>query len=304
LSVHLNHLSVLVLVAGLSGAGKSTALDVISDLGFYPIDNLPVALLPNFLRLSETAPERFERTVLLLDIDSRKKMTKLMTFLEAHQQDRPKIKIIFLDSTTETIIKRYSETRRPHPGFSPERDKTLADAVERERDRLFPMREIADLVKDTSQLTVHGLKRELKQFIDSLSTEPGRAIRVNFVSFGFKHGLPLDCDLVMDVRFLPNPYFVQHLRRKTGLEEDVRNYVLDFTEAREFVVRYLALLDFLLPHYVYEGKSYLNIGVGCTGGQHRSVVMAEELSRRFAAQHALVSVKHRDIPLADPMFIK
>lgn len=284
-----------MLIAGISGAGKSSALDVLADLGFFKIDNLPVALFANFIELSQRFSAKFTRTALLLDIDSREKLEQLMTILRAFQPLPSNIQLLFFDAKTETIVRRYSETRRPHPGFDAVRDKSLEDTVQRERNRLLPFKEIANFVVDTSELNIHQMRKEVISFVESRSKSSTRVVRVNFVSFGFKYGIPIDCDLLVDMRFLPNPHFVDELRDKTGIDPSVVEYVLKSEKTQEFLKRYSELLSFLLPQYVHEGKAYLNIGVGCTGGQHRSVVVAEELRKRIPPGAYLVSVKHRDI---------
>ncbi|MBN8548006.1 MAG: RNase adapter RapZ [Deltaproteobacteria bacterium] len=295
MSLDTSHIRSLILVAGMSGAGKSHALDTLEDRGFYILDNLPVPLFRQFIEFSGSTPAKYERTALLLDIDTRDKLAELNKVLDEIDPKRKLIKFVFLEATNETIVKRYSETRRPHPGFDSAKDKSLEDTIQRERSRLQPLREIASIVIDTSNLSVHELRRELGGFVDSLPFAPGKLMRVNFLSFGFKYGLPIDCDLVIDVRFLPNPHFVESLREKTGLEPVVRDYVLETAPAREFTKLYSELLAFLLPQYAFEGKSYLNIGVGCTGGQHRSVAIAEALQTLIDPKLYLVSVKHRDL---------
>lgn len=285
----------ILLAAGISGAGKSTALDVLSDLGFYGIDNLPVPLFASFLVTAKRNPQRFARTALLLDIESRDKLNELMDFLKTLDRTTFDVKLLFFDAATPTIIKRYSETRRPHPGFDPVRDQTLADAIERERNRFTSFKEIANIVFDTTTSTVHDLKRDVKSFIDSLGFDANKDVRVNFVSFGFKHGIPNDCDLIVDVRFLPNPHFVENLKDKTGLEKDVQEFVLNREITQQFLLKYSDLLAFLLPNYIFEGKSYINIGVGCTGGKHRSVALCQALYDRADKSKYIVSVKHRDL---------
>lgn len=254
-------------------------------------------LLPSFLEFSKKDPERFSRTAILLDIDSTKSLEEVLAFIRDNQSDTVRFIRGFFDASAEAIIKRYSETRRPHPGFDATRDKSLNDTIQREKSRLLPFKDTANLVLDTSELSVHALKRELRAFIDSTTSIAAQKVRVNFVSFGFKYGLPLDCDLVVDVRFLPNPHFVKGLREKVGTEKEVADYVLSQDEAQRFLEKYVEFLTFLIPRYVAEGKAYLNIGVGCTGGQHRSVALAEELCRRLAPVEGdcLLSVKHRDI---------
>ncbi len=290
----ISHISCFLLIAGISGAGKSTALHTLSDLGFYVIDNLPLPLVPAFVQFSRSVPNKFVHTALLLDIDSKEKLEQLLELVKfLHRPTN--LKLMFLDCAKETIIKRYSETRRPHPGFIPEKDKTLEDAILREKETLIPFKEMAHVVIDTTSHTVHDLRREVKAFAESLTSEKKGNVRVNFVSFGFKYGIPLDCDLVVDVRFLPNPHFVPELKEHTGLEASVSDYVLTTVPAQEFVKRYVDLLNFLIPQYVFEGKSYLNIGIGCTGGKHRSVAIAEELVKHISQDGCLLSVKHRDI---------
>jgi UPF0042 nucleotide-binding protein len=293
-SVDFSHLSTVVLIAGLSGAGKSTASRVLSDLGFYTIDNLPIALLPGFEALSRSTPDRFSKTCLLVDVESSE---ALDTFLSSLNKSKTpdSMRLIFLDSNTQTLVKRYSETRRPHPAFDAHRDKSLSDTIERERRRLTLLKERANFSVDTSSFSVHDLKRELRTIVESLDHEVSKTVRVNFLSFGFKHGTPFDCDLLVDVRFLPNPYFEDGLREKTGLDKEVQEFVLQKEQAKEFLRRYGALLNFLLPQYAYEGKAYVNIGVGCTGGKHRSVSIAESLAGSISDSSYLVSVKHRDI---------
>jgi UPF0042 nucleotide-binding protein len=294
-SLDVAHFNSLVIIAGLSGAGKSSAMDLLGDSGYYIVDNLPVALLEQFVGYSKRAGSRFTNTALLLDIDSRESRIELLPKL-GRPEDRPNnVKVVFLDADTRSIVRRYSETRRPHPGFDPVKDKTLSDTITRERQRLQPIKETANLLLDTSTFTIHNLRRELREFLTTLGAVPSRGMRVNFLSFGFKHGAPIDCDLIVDVRFLKNPHFVEDLRPKDGRDPPVRDFVFSFPEAQEFVTRYEALLNFLLPRYLQEGKAYLNVGIGCTGGQHRSVAIAEELATKITGSEYLVSVKHRDI---------
>ncbi len=291
----IDHISSLILVTGVSGAGKSTAMDLLADSGYYVVDNLPVALLTNFLAFSSSAGARYRNTALLLDIDSRDSQALLLPLLKNRSERTPSIKVIFLDADNKAIIRRYSETRRPHPGFDPLRDNSLEDTITRERERLQPIKEIADLLIDTSSFTIHSLRRELSNFLLSLGATPGKAMRVNFLSFGFKRGVPIDCDLIVDVRFLRNPHFVENLRELDGRDQPVRDYVFESPDASEFVEKYADLLEFLIPKYQFEGKAYLNIGIGCTGGKHRSVAIAEALSKKIGRSSCLVSVTHRDL---------
>lgn len=283
------------MVTGLSGAGKSSAMDLLEDCGYFGVDNLPVPLLNSFLELSKSAPERYARTALLLDVDSQESRAQLLPLISGEGSSPSNLKLIFLDADTRSIVRRYSETRRPHPGFDPAKDKSLEETIQRERARLQPIKEAADLVLDTSSMNIHALKRELRDFLQNLGTVSARSMLVNFLSFGFKRGTPIDCDLIVDVRFLKNPHFIEDLREQDGRDQPVRDYVFSSPDAAEFVRRYAELLSFLLPKYQFEGKAYLNIGVGCTGGKHRSVAIAEALSKTIDPSRYLVSVKHRDI---------
>jgi UPF0042 nucleotide-binding protein len=289
------HIQSLFVVTGLSGAGKSSAMDLLEDCGYFGVDNLPVPLLNSFLELSKSAPERYARTALLLDVDSQESRAQLLPLISGEGSRPSNLKLIFLDADTRSIVRRYSETRRPHPGFDPAKDKSLEETIQRERARLQPIKEAADLVLDTSSMNIHALKRELRDFLQNLGTVSARSMLVNFLSFGFKRGTPIDCDLIVDVRFLKNPHFIEDLREQDGRDQPVRDYVFSSPDAAEFVRRYAELLSFLLPKYQFEGKAYLNIGVGCTGGKHRSVAIAEALSKTIDPSRYLVSVKHRDI---------
>lgn len=283
------------MVTGLSGAGKSSAMALLSDCGYYVVDNLPVPLLGQFFDFSTGSVSRYRNTALLIDVDSRESRMQLLLLIQAKGTRPENLKVIFLDADDQSIVRRYSETRRPHPGFDPEKDTTLTDTISRERARLQPIKESADFLVDTSSFNIHALRRELRDFLDTLGVVGRSTLRINFLSFGFKHGVPLDCDLIVDVRFLRNPHFVDHLRQQDGRDAPVKAYVFETPEATEFVDRYTDLLAFLLPKYQAEGKAYLNIGIGCTGGKHRSVAIAEALAQKSELSSYLVSVKHRDI---------
>lgn len=291
----LSHFSCLMLVAGVSGAGRTTAVDQLSDLGFYKIDHLPLPLFKEFVAHSKLFPQKFSRTALLLDIDSSDKIDQLLDFTRTAVNLSSAVRLCFLDANLESLIRRYSETRRPHPAFDATRHRSIEDAINEERHLLFPLKELAHLTIDTSGLNVHELKRQIRTYAESFGVDRARNVRVNFLSFGFKYGLPLDCDLIVDVRFLPNPHFIPELKPHTGLNSAVASFVLGNSITKDFLSRYVDLLTFLLPHYVHEGKSSINIGVGCTGGRHRSVAIAEELSKRVAGPNYLLSVKHRDL---------
>lgn len=289
----ITHIQCLIIVAGISGAGKSKAMDAIADLGFFNLENLPVTLLKEFLAFTKHEPARYQRLVLLPDITSDEKLSELFSIID-HATPQQRVHKIFLDCANHVVVKRYSETRRPHPSFLPEEDKTLEAAVTRERHKLNPFKEKANLLLDTSDWSIHDLRRALTAYIDSTTSFNDYILRLNFLSFGFKFGIPTDCDLIIDARFLPNPFFVESLKDKDGLQPEVSKYVLENSSCIEFLARYSELLKYLLPQYIAGGKAYLNIGIGCTGGKHRSVAIAEELSKRFQNPAYYVSAKHRD----------
>jgi len=287
----------LILILGISGAGKSSAGKVVADMGYYTIENFPVDLLDHLIGLIKKSSKRFLRTALLLDTDNKSEPAALLGSIEKLHSEVKSLKIIFLDCKTEAIIRRYSETRRPHPGFDSSTDRSLEDTIARERTRLQLLKDRAHSVLDTSNLTIHQLKIDLRAILEEIAASPECKLHLNFLSFGFKHGIPRDCDLVIDVRFLQNPHFVERLKPLTGLDPTVSSFVLESNHCQEFLEHYTKLLNFLLPLYIREGKSYLNIGVGCTGGQHRSVAIAQELARGIQSDNVRMSVKHRDIVL-------
>lgn len=290
----IGHISSLVLVAGLSGAGKSRALDILSDLGFYTVENLPVAMLPGLIDFSRSSPQKYIKTAVLPEIDSPDSARELDNFISSLGEGKSSVFLLFLHSETDVLVRRYSETRRPHPAYNASGDTGIESAIYRERERLEPLKSKADLVIDTTKMTVHDLKRELSDAMRQLCSVKAE-VNVNLLTFGFKHGLPQEADLVVDVRFLPNPFFVDELREKTGLDAEVSKFVLSQREAGEFLNRYSELVNYLLPHYITEGKSYVTIGVGCTGGKHRSVAIAEALAQRISGTDCRVNVKHRDM---------
>jgi UPF0042 nucleotide-binding protein len=288
-------LHTVVLIAGLSGAGCSSAQKVLADLGFYAVDNLPLNLLPDFFKHITSVPDKYRKVSLHVDISTVEDRDLFLGTLKNLAPNKTHLELLFLDCDTATIIKRYNETRRPHPGFNSVRDKTLEDTIAREKNRFLPIKEKANFCIDTTNTNVHELKHKIKNFVDSLALGSAPQPRVNFTTFGYKYGLPLNCDLVFDVRFIKNPYFELSLRELTGLNQDVKNYVLNQLGSNEFIVKTKELLNFLIPLYIEEGKAYINIGIGCTGGKHRSVVIAEELSRLIQSDKFLMSVEHRDI---------
>ena len=278
----------LVVVTGLSGSGKSTAIKVLEDLGFYCIDNLPVALIPRFVELWESSQEEVRRVALGLDVRERHFLDEFPRVFEDLRTRGVALEVLYLEASDDVLVRRFSETRRPHPAAA---GGGIADGIRHEREKLRPLRELADRVLDTSALTVHELRSALRDFV--ARPEAG-TMTVALVSFGYKYGLPSDADLALDCRFLPNPFFVEELRHQTGTDAAVAEYVLRREETQEFLERVVALLDFALPHYRREGKSYLTIALGCTGGRHRSIVLVDELRRRLETRGHRVQVRHRD----------
>jgi len=280
----------VVIVTGLSGSGKSTAIRVLEDLGFYCIDNLPVVLTPRFIDLCENSEEEISRVALGIDLRERAFLADYPAVIDEIRRAGHHVEIIYLDAADDVLVRRFSETRRPHPLAE---GTNVAAGIRREREKLADLKALADRIIDTTAYTVHQLRDSLRASLQG--TVPGEAImRVFLVSFGYKYGLPTDTDLVLDVRFLPNPFFVDELRALDGTDPAVARYVLDRDETREFLAHTMALLDFALPLYEREGKRYLTVGLGCTGGRHRSVVLVEELERRFAGHGYPIKVQHRD----------
>ena len=279
----------LVILTGLSGSGKSTVLHAFEDMGFYCVDNLPIELIPIFAELHAAGEGDFARAALLVDAREGAQLEKLPPLLKHLRKDHP-ITLVFIDATDDALLRRYSETRRPHPLG---KALSVRESLRHERALMEPIRKLADLVIDSTQFNVH----ELRTFVTERFKNPDtRPMLVSVVSFGYKYGVPSDSDLVFDVRFLPNPHFVPAFRPLTGLHPKVAKYIRSFPQSREFIQRISELLIYLLPHYINEGKSYLTIGFGCTGGQHRSVMIAEEVSRRLKKAGYRVKVVHRDSP--------
>ena len=279
----------LVIVTGISGAGKASALKAFEDLGFHCVDNLPLELLPDFAGLVRGSSE-MERAAIVVDVREGSTLDRLPEILKLVRKQLS-TRVVFLDSQDAVLVRRYSETRRPHPLSKTE---TVARSIVEERQLLDPIRNVADTLIDTSNFNVH----ELRAYILSRfgNEERSQRLQVSCLSFGFKNGVPLDADLVFDVRFLPNPHFVPEFRNKTGLDPRVAGYVRSFPQTGEFLDKVTALMLYLLPHYVEEGKSYLTVAFGCTGGQHRSVMMAEEMCKRLKKAGYRVKPLHRDMP--------
>ena len=280
-----------VIISGLSGAGKSRAASVMEDLGYFCVDNLPVPLIPKFAELGMGGNGEYDRVVLVTDIRGGTNFEGLFHALDRLKAMKCGYRILFMDASDATIIKRYKETRRAHP--LGDECASLEQAIELERKVLAPVRERADWVVDTTGLTLGQLRSKLLSLF-SKGTEEGK-MEVHVMSFGFKHGVPMEADLVFDVRFLPNPYYVQELRSLTGLNEGVRNYVFSSPQSDEFLKKLIDFVTYLLPRYAEEGKTALVIAIGCTGGHHRSVAIAHALAQAIASQGFPVNESHRDM---------
>ncbi len=278
----------LVILTGLSGSGKSTVLRAFEDMGFYCVDNLPVELIPIFAELYAAGEGDFARAALLVDAREGLQLEKLPSLLRHLRKDHP-ITLVFIEASEDALLRRYSETRRPHPLG---KNHSVRESLSHERALMEPIRKLADVVLDTTQFNVH----ELRNFITTRFKNPGkRPMLVSVVSFGYRYGVPADADLVFDVRFLPNPHFVPRLRPYTGKDPKVRRYIRSFPQTGEFLRRIESLLTYLIPHYIREGKSYLTIAFGCTGGKHRSVMMSEWLKKALERRRYSAKVVHRDI---------
>jgi UPF0042 nucleotide-binding protein len=279
----------LVIVTGISGSGKASALKAFEDLGFHAVDNLPLELLREFAGLVDKSPE-IQSAAIVVDVREGQTLDRLPEILKNVKTILP-TRVVFLDAQDAVLVRRYSETRRPHPL---RKSETVWRSIVEERQLLDPIRNVADTLIDTSNFNVHELRAHIQtRFGQEEQTD---RLLVSCVSFGFKNGVPLDADLVFDVRFLPNPHFVAEFRKKTGKDPGVAEYVRSFPQTIEFLGRVTDLMLYLLPHYVKEGKSYLTVAFGCTGGQHRSVMMAEDMAERLREAGYQVKAIHRDIP--------
>jgi RNase adapter protein RapZ len=279
----------LVILTGLSGSGKLSALKAFEDLGYYSVDNLPLELVPRFADLVRQSAE-IERAALVVDVREGMRLDEFPTILKSVRKVLP-TRVVFLEASEEALIQRFSETRRPHPMG---RSDTVVKSIRAERKRLDPIRNVADIVLDTTKFNVHDLRARINSQFER--EESDQSLMISSNSFGFKNGVPTEADLVFDVRFLPNPHFVPEFRKLTGKDPKVAKYVRQFPQTKEFLDKTTDLLKFLLPHYIKEGKSYLTVAFGCTGGQHRSVFIAEEMRKRLMDEGYRVKTGHRDMP--------
>jgi RNase adapter protein RapZ len=280
----------VIIVTGLSGSGKSVAIRALEDNGYFCIDNLPALLIPKFIDLCEGYNEGITRIALGVDLRAGQFLQALPQVLADMRHAGHHVQVLFFDASDEVLLRRFSETRRPHPLAG---EEPVQEGISRERKALEAMRELADKVIDTTDLNVHELKREMEERF--CQAPYSRSMNVFLTSFGYKYGIPHDTDMILDVRFLPNPYFVSELRAHDGLETEVEEYVLKNEETRTFLDRLYSLLEFALPLYEREGKSSLTLALGCTGGRHRSVVLVEELRKRLGRGKFRIHVKHRDL---------
>ena len=282
----------IIIVTGMSGAGKSTALNVLEDEGYYCVDNMPISLMPKFAELADghNQDKGYNNIALGIDIRSGHSLAELDSVLDYMKEKKYEYTIVFLESSDEVLIKRYKETRRAHPLA---KDGRVDKAIMLEREQLKFLKQRADVIIDTSQLLTREFKEELEKIV--LGRKEFNHLMVTVLSFGFKYGIPSDADIVVDVRFLPNPYYVEELRPLTGNDKKIQDYVMKAPEAEEFLERVDGLIQFLLPNYVKEGKSSLVIAVGCTGGKHRSVTLANAIAKRLSKTPYGCKVEHRDI---------
>lgn len=280
-----------LIISGLSGAGKSSAADILEDMDYYCVDNMPTALLPRFAELCLATRGRYEKVALVTDVREREGISVLFSSLDALREKDIRYRILYMEADTLAIVRRYKETRRPHPIVSG--GGSLEAAVEREREIMAPVRERADFVINTTGLNSAALQSRLSEIFCSDGDKP--SMSVNITAFGYKFGLPMDADIVFDVRFLPNPFYVEQLRSLTGLDAPVRDFLFSHDDAGKFVGMLESMLDFLLPLYAEGGRYDLNIAIGCTGGRHRSVAIAAELAHRLSAKGRSVNFVSRDL---------
>jgi RNase adapter protein RapZ len=286
----------LVILTGLSGAGKASALKAFEDLGFYSVDNLPLELIPRFADLVAKSAE-ITHAALVVDVREGSRLERFPSILSKVRKVLP-TRVVFLEANEDALVRRFSETRRPHPlgRAAKGQGDTVTASIRAERKRLDPVRNVADILLDTSRFNVHELRAHINAQFTRGGGKAERNLTISVTSFGFKNGVPSDADLVFDVRFLPNPHFIPEFRKLTGKHPKVAKYVRQFPQTQEFLDKATEMLTFLLPHYIHEGKSYLTIGIGCTGGQHRSVMITEELKKRLSTAGYRAKASHRDMP--------
>lgn len=277
----------LIILSGISGSGKSTAVKVLEDLGYFCVDNLPPTLIPTFIELCENSAEHIRKAALVMDVREGVFFERAPDVITELKEKGRLVELLFLESSDQALVKRYKETRREHPLSS---NGNILRGIRRERKMLSKIKTLADYLIDTSDLNVHQL-RELVQ--ETFEKTKSKRISINFLSFGYKYGFPYDADLILDVRFLPSPHFIESLKDLTGSDRRVKDFVLKNEDTRKFIEKLVDILKFLIPRYEKEGKSYLTVAVGCTGGKHRSAVIVNEIAERF--KYLSPNVRHRDI---------
>jgi UPF0042 nucleotide-binding protein len=280
----------VVIITGLSGSGKSTALRALEDIGFFCVDNLPVILLPKFLSITTSSSPEIKQVAMVMDLRERSFLDKYQRIFIGLKEKGYKIEILFLESSDDSLLHRFSETRRIHP--LSERGMIM-EGILMEREKLSSLKKMADKIIDTTSVNVHQLKDIVQRHFSPSSRR--KKMVINVTSFGYRYGLPVDADLVFDVRFLPNPYFVENLKNYDGHHADVQDYIMQNKESKKFLEKILDLMNLLIPLYEKEGKVRLNVAMGCTGGKHRSVVMANKLDSYFSSMKYMVNLNHRDI---------
>ena len=279
-----------VIITGLSGSGKSTALRALEDIGFFCVDNLPVVLLPRFLEIRSHEVQDISKCAMVMDLREKSFLQRYEKIFARLKERGYRIEIIFLDASDDALLHRFSETRRVHPLSV---RGSVMEGIILEREKLSSLKQMADKVIDTTSYNIHQLKDAVQRYF--LSSSVTKRLVIHVTSFGYRYGLPADADIVLDIRFLPNPYFVEELKHYDGHNPDVCNYVLGSKESKVFIQNLFKLMTFLIPLYEKEGKSRLNIALGCTGGRHRSIVMANQLGAYFSDKNYLVTINHRDI---------
>ena len=281
---------IIIIITGLSGSGKSVAIDALEDAGFFCVDNMPVLLLPKFLELRLGSASEIQKLALGMDLREKEFVKKYQEVFEQLRQDGYNLEILFLEASEKALLERYSQTRRQHPVSNGE---NLLDSIRAEKEQLKRLKEIADKIIDTSDLTIHQLKEVITKY--AYRGVKGERMQIAVLSFGFKYGIPLEADLLIDVRFMPNPYFIPELKNLNGKDEQVKQFIRRAPETQNFLEKYSSLLEYLIPLYEKEGKSYLTIAVGCTGGRRRSVTIAEDISNHIKKLKRKVTLTHRDI---------
>jgi UPF0042 nucleotide-binding protein len=279
----------ILVITGMSGAGKTQAMKCLEDIGYYAIDNLPASLLPNIIELAPVTGQKLSKVAIVMDIRGGTDFAELLSSLEGLESIP--YTIVFLNASDEVLLRRFSETRRIHPLES--KGLGVSGLIEEERRLLDPLRERADVVIDTGGMNVYELRETLRSIVPVV--DDARSTKISLTSFGYKYGHPLDADIIFDVRFMPNPYWVAELRDRKGTDKRVKDFLLEREDVQDFVTQFMQLIEFILPGYNRERRPYLSIGIGCTGGRHRSVVVTTELAKRFKKAGQPVSVTHRDI---------